>query len=560
MKEMKNNEQTAKKGNPGKAGSNRRNKSSQRKSRDNASCGGGNRRNSQFGNNSNHSYGGNDLSWYNQHPELLISASRFPFVNRPGANLPDVGVVAGNSINSGPANKLPNKLPGIMKINWIPSVGAAHGKASDAINISARQLYMNIRKAYSGSLPADAPDMMVYVLALDSLYSLYERLKRAYYITGLFSPYNENLPAMMLKADGFDADDMRNNYDKVYASLVIRANQLSALPVPDEFSIFKRHQFLSSNIYADTPSVKAQLYIFSQKYYWKFAEQADKGSGLVYREAKSDQVDANTFAMWLSLWDEMYDALVNWDTSLAIQGQILRAYENQPLVRPEPIVLNGVLQPIYNYEVLTQIHNICTTPVNISDGTAAVVQNPLTNNLFSVQVPLFNTVNNQYFAQGTSPSISLDFDKDTTPESGDIVIASRLASSVKFGTKDDEGTEGWYIRCGTEIVPDIYVYTGYEGDIGTHHFMVSEFRLTTTYVQGKTPDMDNKDILRLMSLMCTISSWSMAPVIKFYVQNADDSFSYNWFGNVNNVTAIIGADAARLNDICIYSEFNSFPQ
>lgn len=64
-------------------------------------------------------------------------------------------------------------VPGIMTFMYAPSIGVAFSTDSAAINVAAKNIYAYVRFANSGARNYDAPNLMTYLLALDSAYQIY---------------------------------------------------------------------------------------------------------------------------------------------------------------------------------------------------------------------------------------------------------------------------------------------------------------------------------------------------------------------------------------------------
>lgn len=125
----------------------------------------------------------NPMSWYNRYPELVKSVASIPFPNKPGMKYKVLE----------PFDFFPDgyskDIPGVLSLEWVPFIGYATS-STDPINIAAYELYAKVRANFSGSLAADAPDIMIYVLALDGILSYIASLKRIYRVLNTYSMNN----------------------------------------------------------------------------------------------------------------------------------------------------------------------------------------------------------------------------------------------------------------------------------------------------------------------------------------------------------------------------------
>lgn len=101
-------------------------------------------------------FGGNAIEWYSRYPQLLLGAGQIPYPYRPGMTLP-LGKFYNN--NTDVVNN--TTIPGLLRIDWIPSVGQSDSPTSP-ISIVGKEVYAKVREKFSGSLDADAPDFVIY--------------------------------------------------------------------------------------------------------------------------------------------------------------------------------------------------------------------------------------------------------------------------------------------------------------------------------------------------------------------------------------------------------------
>lgn len=303
----------------------------------------------------------NDISWYSRNPNLLLAAGSFPYPYRPGMDLnTEIQSAKGTTVSQLPA---PMAIPGILEIMWTPTVGAAAGP-TDPINVTAKQVYAKVRAAYSGSLEVDAPDFMVYLMALDSIFSYIASLKRLYRALNYYDQDNRLLPDGLLYSMGITGNaltNLRSQATLLWQNINTLVLQSRKFTCPALMDVFNRHYWMNDHVYTDSPTMNSQMYMFVQRYYYKFAEQnvvgstTAKASGLEY--IKTPFGSNATPASLLQFGTELIDALVAWDDAYTINGYLQRAYQDQPSFIVEEIE-QGVKQEFtYSEEVLSQIQN-----------------------------------------------------------------------------------------------------------------------------------------------------------------------------------------------------------
>lgn len=212
--------------------------------------------------------GRNDFSWYNKNPLLTESVARIPFPYRPGMKLPEVKLL--NSAKEQAA--YPQTVPGIMTINWIPTVGYSKDNLSP-ISMTAKDIFSKVRSAFSGSITADAPDFIMHIMAMDSIYAYISWLKRVYRASGTFTLNNHLTPEVLLQAMGFrssNALQILKNRTRLWGIINELIAMTDSFIVPNEFPIITRHMWMSDRAYGDAFSMNAQMYLFNCTNWYKF--------------------------------------------------------------------------------------------------------------------------------------------------------------------------------------------------------------------------------------------------------------------------------------------------
>lgn len=512
-------------------------------------------------------YGGNDVSWYNRNPALLEAAGNIPFPWQPGRSIDNV--ITYPNPGTGDTVNIDGSVwyPGICTLGYYPSVGQAID-VSSPINIAAREIYGRIRSKYSGSLEADAPDIMMYLLALDSLYMIYEDLKRAYYLVNLYTPHNTLFPKQIITALGYNFEDLMINKVKMYQYLVEGGAMLAKFRVPDNMDLYKRHAFMSANLYADSPLPKAQIYAFTARGFYTLSNTDTKTSLNI-----TAWNNANSSTMSLeSAWTKFKAAinkLMAWDTGYTILGYLERAYEGESFLIPSAPLMDGQILPVYNLEVLTQIQNTRALPVRTY--SLRVEQDPLTNNLLSrptVNIkeqmaynPRWRYIKSQSFI--TLPTVA-------QPTAQDIAVATRLHPGIgsfptSFVTEDDPYID---LYCGTEVVSDV-LYWNHET-----YFPALSLRWTDVQFDVFSSESEPADALAevsfaldpVMELLTNASAFNMHPSYFISYIGYDDPDSiipvyhkHSLVADTDNLTVVDDTTLENLHRICIYSEFNCFP-
>lgn len=207
----------------------------------------------------------NDPSWYALNPQLLKDAASFPYA-WPLGNRLNVGE-HGTLINQG-------SLPGIMVMNWAPTIGYSKDGTSP-VNVASVNTYTKVRHDNSGHANYDHADYMMYLLAMDSVYAFHSWMRRVYGCMLTYSNTNRYYPRAIVKAMGVDFDDLQGNLADFRQYINTYAIKASALAVPAKMSFMTKHYWMSEGLYYDSQQDKPQTYLFNPLGFYKFGLSSD---------------------------------------------------------------------------------------------------------------------------------------------------------------------------------------------------------------------------------------------------------------------------------------------
>lgn len=478
----------------------------------------------------------NDFSWYNKYPDLLQAAASVPYPYRTGMPLPLGSIDIGTPTAPNIVDAKPYGIPGIMAIKFYPTLGKSTN-VTDPASITCKELYARVRKSFSGSLNADAPDFLIYLMALDSVFSYIGSLKRVYRILNAFTPMNYSLPDRLLFALGIDYSQI-SSFRAHKTTLFGMINELvymtKNLTCPAVMDIFNRHYWMNDNVYADSPSQNSQLYVFKQAGYFKFQLLNTP-----------DEVPAGGLKMTNFSWagmnlDDVFNfgrdlinALASWDDAYTISGYLARAFEGVPSFSVDLLTGDEMLTLQYQEEVLTQIENIMGLPQGMSSSYTLnldVTQNPKTNIVISNPTITIPTTGNTAWGGGLYALNSFINLRTDTPTVADTVIATRLKCAFDILS----GGTTVQVHCGTELVVDLLI--------------VSSDRTAGVY------QMDTNTRMPADALLETFD-WHPLRMVTF---GTTPNIEVSMMWDVHNITAITREQLDQIHRICIYSEFNAF--
>lgn len=496
----------------------------------------------------------------------------------------------------------PYEIPSIMSLDWIPSFGIS-SMSTDPASVAGKEIYSRVRAAYSGSLDADAPDFMIYLGALDSVFSYLGYLKRMYRCLTTYTPENLALPDALLEAMGiFDEDAVKLRRDKTRLwqginELILLSRKFKCPAVMD---IFNRHYWMSDNVYADAATLRAQLYMFTLVGVYQLQDAVEDNGSIepAYLQlvpipgnfaslddtSKGDHYICDTL---LEFGRNLINALDAWDDCYTISGYLQRAYEGTPNFAVAELLQDEMMTAQYVPEVLAQIENSRTVlPATwVRDytamfGSVQVTQNVLQNAVVSSNSFTFKTGSTgdlhdelEYlflFESAAQMSNFISIRSDN-PSVADSVIASRLMAATTI-TRNGTGDALSYTltaHCGTEIPLMWRVrtkqYLKPAGQAGAYQYWW--VTLPAVAMMGYQYSSAGKVMNTVDAVaVATLSQFDWHPIMLALtgVQTFSSSASGGNacqlipIGDVHNPTLITDEMLDNLNKICFYSEFNSF--
>lgn len=326
--------------------------------------------------------GGNDPRWWGP-PDYVKAVSSFNFASPLGKDVPydfynDPQSAVTYRMSTSNVLK---SVPGIMAIDILPTMGIADS-SGDAINQYFRSFFSKLRSTNNQNAPYQAPDLGMYIMAIDSVHMGIEQLIRMYGIARTYSPMNRYYPNAALRAMGLDPDAANAS---IYANLAdFRATilnmliRIQTLAIPKGINANERHREMVKYLYKDGESVKSQMYLFRTPYLYKYDElYSQSGGGL---RATATPIGGSIW-QWCSFVDDLITTLTNSQFFSIVSGDIIKSFGYEELYGMPFFDETYTVVPVYNPEILLEIHNIkvCGDPY---DATAFdVTQDASTNSL-----------------------------------------------------------------------------------------------------------------------------------------------------------------------------------
>lgn len=479
----------------------------------------------------------NDFTWYNRNPLLTAAAGSIPYPYRPGMVVP--------LYNTAPASSLKYVIPGIMALDWVPTLGNS-ANATDPASIVGKEIFAKVRESFSGSIDADAPDFVIYLMALDSIFAYIEWLKRVYRAATYYTGENFQVPDTLLRAMGFTTtqrEQLRQNKMRLFQNITELIEMTKKFRCPDVFDVLNRHRWMSENIYTDSPIINSQWYIFNLVGVYQYTTDTNNAGMLKSIELGLSTMTTDVVASLYTFGRNLINALANSDDAYIISGYLMRAYEGVGQFQVLPLGMGEEIVPVYVPEVLAQIEN--STTIGVASTASLtwnnVTQEPSTNAVICKPVvPNWNS--GITYPVDVSPFLSIRNENPTVIET---VEASRLCVYV-----DPSGN----LTCATEIPMawNMYTMDEYGAPVGPDAIPSIAY---VNIMQGGTA----ANVATTVFDLANLSQWDWAPKIVIdQWQGTTPVHKTVVAGDVHNLTVLSPSTLLNLHRICLYSEFNSF--
>lgn len=479
----------------------------------------------------------NDVEWYSKNEYMLRDAASFSYNSPIGTRIPYQQMFkAGVGTESQPVSlnldPIYDAVPGLMSLLFVPTIGYSVDSSSPA-NLAAQNIYSYVRYMNSGAKNYDQADLMLYFLAMDSIYMTWNWAKRIYGYARIYSTKNKYLPKIFAAADSVDLDDIVSNLADFRLQLNSFAAQISSFCVPAVMPLFIRHSWMVSNIYKDSDVDKAQLYMFNPRNYYVFSETASETGGSLNWNAFPTH-DATT-TVWkmkdiMAALKRQIDQVAYSEDIGVMSGDVLKAYGSEKLFKISPIDPDYEIVPVYNEEVLNQIHN------------STVIGLPEMNSLNITQDPdegfLIYNPNFQADILPVKKMVNMPWN-DVTP--ANTMVGTRLTALFREDLVDNKA----YAVIGTEYLIDRRIW--FYNEDGSWGF---------DYVHDNIVYKDGGDTqaLRVIGLL-TQFDWH--PLVYVFKQGTGKNYAlWTVLGDISNYTLIDTYSMEQTHTTAILSEFN----
>lgn len=400
--------------------------------------------------------GRNDAAWYAQTPQLLADSASlsysWPVGNRMRVDDPSklYSFDESSSKRIITCDGLYNQaISGVMGLEITPTIGRSSDQNS-AVNTAARNIYSFVRHANSGHANYESADLMMYLLAMDNLYSSLMYLQRTYGLLQLYSTVNRYYPLALINTCRLDAADLLENLADFRYFINNIAIKIGSLCVPNTMPYMARHIQLYSSVYLDDDQAKSQSYIFFPRGFYEYNELTGGAGQLDFIEWSNEDSPKLKFKDIVSKMNSMINKVLASEDMNIMSGDILKAYGYDKIVKISTIPEDFLIVPEYNVEMLTQIANLeAVHSADIEDWT--ITQDPSIAGGGAILQPLRFTKKSQVLDLNDR-FINFKW-SDITPEH--TMVASRLMAMPYQDALD----QNFYLECGSEVCTGMVINT-----------------------------------------------------------------------------------------------------
>lgn len=520
----------------------------------------------------------NDPAWYAQNPQILKDSASFSFNYPLGSKLNFGDDLFARNLNR-------TSLPGIMAIYTSPAFGCSM-HSNSPINTASRNIYSFVRHANSGHSNYDAPDLMLYLTAMDNLYAYVSFLKRAY---GVMMPAyytNRYMPKALVESMKLDYADLNANLNDFRSYINRLALRIGSMCIPASMSYMARHMWMYEHIWTDDTSDKAQLYLYTPHGFFLYGLDNDMAGCLKYKALFGQEDKLLRLKDLIAYGESMLEPILSSEDMNIMSGDILKAFGPENLYKINMIDEAYMVIPEYSSEVLDQIQN--TTFIGHFKGTPLLQQDPTKGYL------IFNPHFDPLYIPGTGEYPGMNVmvsDRLVTFPHGDVkpedtMVATRLTNIMDVDTRLEGAPKITCPTLGSELAhhATIYNYQMDDNDIWILNaskpiYTSLVFIMDSSHALGDT-DANNElamkdltsDLGSILSLIGQIGTFDRHPAIGLSGYLVLDAFTkadpssatpYNRESVYNALlvdasyyTILNKQDLINLSETALLSEFN----
>jgi hypothetical protein len=503
----------------------------------------------------------NDASWYTYSLDIVNTSANLNYNNPIGipyhVDPTDVGQ----------GQMWTEAAPSLMSIYWMPTPGMAentivHRAINAPVNLQCRALYSLIQATVTQNLPFAAADLGIHLMFMDTIYLFMAHMQRFYYLYRSYKIMNRTMPDVFFEAYGMHRSSLHTGGYTIAdfkEDLLTLEQELERIFVPEGFDILNRHYWMGKHVFKDSDSNKAQMYMFIPKYIWKFEGEGSLTGGQLTLTMVPSFYDTGLKGM-MDFMHTMLDTYYTDSDVATLNGYLLRAFDKR--WNPDPLDVNGILEPTFEPEVLLQIHNLRAVGEPLLPADAAPHDDTVghiyqTDTDAIAWTPLTRMDTTSFgFAGGCRGETFLDMPMEA-PTPADNLVATRLTvsgGSMIYDTKTKCFRPQAY---GTELVTGVTVWA-WDNAANSFRSKYLKTLAWSIYDDGTSGLEISQSLVQTLSYL---SHFQFGPLFAFTNDGAHGSEDVNsdtwvdWLGDITNYTTIAKKDLMKLHDAAALGEW-----
>lgn len=493
----------------------------------------------------------NDPSWYNLDKQLVKDVANVSYGTPLGIPIREFSYGVGTNEFS----DVKTAVPGAMVLRYIPTVGPVLLQEGAAANVAAKNIYAYVRHANSGSTNYEATDLFMYLLSMDSMYSLLAWMMRSYSLALTAKSENRYYPTAILQGLGWNVDDLLGNLSQFRALINVCVSKVGIFNVPANFPYFNRHIWMNMNIFKDQGIKKSQEYLFTPEVVYYYDESVTPGKLTpVQMSMPGGTLTVNDVRTTINTL--IGKAIASEDFGI-MSGDIYKAYGDN-LFKISEIEENFHIESTYSMEVLSQINNaVMVGPIGgnllstaIHQTTTGLIYQGTSDTDLGIKIRVYTNVAPDYPYLAERNALINMYKDDISPD--DTMVATRLISASEYvisaaSTEGNVNVDKVVRVCGSEVITQgviIKLTTGLQQGVGTFTKISSSFG-------GSPADM--------MDVINQITAFDWAPRVNYiYITGSTGSFDITSFASTFDYANYVDVNVEvmdAMHQVAILSEF-----
>lgn len=444
---------------------------------------------------------------------------------------------------------------GIMTLGFTPTPGVSTDNTSP-INRQAVRFQTYLRSIQRSASTYDAADTMMYMMGIDSLYTYWAYLRRAYGVAQLFTPTNKYYPRRLLQAMGISPDISHNLAD--FRAYINRfALNIGRFALPKEFDIVKRHMWMCSGLYLDSNTSRAQTYMFVPQYLYQFDNTVTTGSQLtgVAIDNMGNPTTQRTLSELQTLGDQLINAFENDEDTMNISGDIYRAYGKEGCLTVEETPDNYAILPVYDETVSSQIENaVIVGDFEETSSVPLITQDPSVNNGAIIFNPAISAGRNELDTYWTynyplTAGLSMMNMHMDSPNHEQVMEGSRFMALAKANFSSSPNKASFNLStCAADLINQVRIWTTSLSNPAAVQALTKKSNTVWQINSGALVHNDDVDWLALTS------QFDWCPMT--YIVRSEDALNYDLrliSADVDNFTSLSADQLSNINEAALLS-------